>query len=116
MKKALMLFMFCLSISSSLFAQKKTEEKIQKKTEAYIETVESKITLTSEEKEKIKTLKKEHFKKVFQITTEFKGTPELKVKRKESNKEFSAALQEAFGKERAKEIVVASKKKKKKKQ
>lgn len=111
MKKIILFLVFTVSISGTLFAQKN----IDKKVNAYVKTIESKTTLTAEEKTKILELKKEHLISIAQVTKDFKGKPEFKEKRKESNKKFSAALVEAFGKERAKEIKVASKKKKKKK-
>ena len=115
MKKVILFFVFSIVLSGSLFAQKGADKKIQKRIDSYISLVESKITLTKEEKEKLIVLKTEQTKSSFQITAEHKGTPELKVKRKESNKKYSLALTEAFGKERAKEIVKASKRKKKNK-
>ena len=115
MKKVLVFLVFSVVLSSSLFAQKNGDKKIQKRVDSYVEAVESKITLSKEEKEKLIVLKTEQTKSSFQIIAEHKGTPELKVKRKESNKKYSLALKEAFGKERAKEIVKASKRKKKNK-
>ena len=115
MKKIILFLVLSVVVSGSLFAQKNADKKIQKRTDAYVTLVESKITLTEEEKEKLIELKKEHTKSSFQITAEYKGKPELKAKRKESNKKFSAALKKAFGKERAQEIVKASKKNKKNK-
>lgn len=115
MKKIILFLVLSVVVSGSLFAQKNADKKIQKSTDAYIAKVESKITLTEEEKEKLIVLKTEHTKSSFQITSNYKGTPELKVKRKESNKKYSKALKDAFGKERALEITKASKKKKKKK-
>lgn len=115
MKNIILFLVFSISISSSLFAQKNANNKLQKRTDAYVQAVEGKITLTSEEKEKIISLKKEHLTSFFKISTDYKGKPELKEKRKEANKQFSAALNEAFGKERAKEIINASKKNNKKK-
>ena len=73
------------------------------------------VTLTAQEKTKILALKKEHMISFAEITKKFKGKPEFKEKRKASNKKFSKALTEAFGKERALEISKAAKKDKKKK-
>tara|TARA_R110001592_G_scaffold282614_2_gene550374 strand:- start:957 stop:1307 length:351 start_codon:yes stop_codon:yes gene_type:complete len=115
MKKVILFLVFSVVVSGSLFAQKNADKKLQRHTDAYITRVESKITLSKEEKEKLIVLKNEHTKSSFQITSEHKGTPELKVNRKENNKKFSLALKEAFGKERAQEIKKASKRKKKKK-
>lgn len=115
MKKVILFLVFSIAMSSSIFAQKKMDKKIQQRTDSYIEAVESKITLSSEEKAKIIVLKKEHLKTVFQISADYKGKPELKEKRKESNKMFNKSITKAFGKERAKEIINASKKVKKKK-
>ncbi|MEO9570717.1 MAG: hypothetical protein ABJH82_01230 [Polaribacter sp.] len=112
MRKLVILLVFTLTMSSSLFAQKN----IDKKVNAYVETIESKIQLSSKEKETLKTLKVAHMKATSEISKNYeKGTPELKEKRKENNKKFTKALTEAFGKEKAKEITSASKKKKKKK-
>mgnify|MGYP003648890516 FL=1 len=115
MKKVILFLVFSVVVSGSLFAQKNADKKLQKRTDAYIARVESKITLSKEEKEKLIVLKNEHTKSSFQITSEHKGTPELKVKRKERKMQFSKSLTEAFGKKRAKEIKKASKRKKKKK-
>lgn len=111
MKKIILFLVFAITLSSSLIAQKNVDKKVN----AYVKTIESKTTLTSEEKTKILALKKEHLISIAQVTKDFKGKPEFKEKRKESNKKFSVALVKAFGKERAKEIKAASKKKKKKK-
>ncbi|WP_298946197.1 hypothetical protein [uncultured Polaribacter sp.] len=111
MKKIILFLVFTISISGTLFAQKN----IDKKVNAFVKTIESKTTLTSKEKTKILELKKEHLISIAQVTKDFKGKPEFKEKRKESNKKFSAALVEAFGKERAKEVMKAAKKKKGKK-
>jgi hypothetical protein len=115
MKKVILFLVFSVVISGSLFAQKNAGKKLQKRTDAYIALVESKISLSKEEKEKLIVLKTEHTKSSSQINAEFKGTPELKVKRKESNKKFSLALKKAFGKERSQEIMKAAKRKKKNK-
>jgi hypothetical protein len=112
MKKVLLFIVFTLVMSSSLFAQKNIEKKVN----TYVETVASKITLSSKEKEPLITLKFAQMLSAFEISKKYKkGTPELKEQRKESNKKFSKALAKAFGKERAQEIKKASKKKKKKK-
>ena len=115
MKKVLVFLVFSVVLSSSLFAQKNGDKKIQKRVNSYVEAVESKITLSKEEKEKLIVLKTEQTKSSSEITAQYKGTPELKAKRKESNKEYSKALSKAFGKDRAKEIISASKKNKKNK-
>jgi hypothetical protein len=112
MKKVILFLAFTVAMSSSLFAQKNLDKKV----DAYVETVASKIALSSKEKETLKTLKVVHMKATLVINKKYeKGTSELKEGRKESNKKFSKALIEAFGKERALEIKKASKKKKKKK-
>lgn len=117
MKKSILLLVFTVTISSSLFAQKNQDKKIQKNVDTYMEIVESKITLFSEEKEKITELKTEHTKAYIEITNKYKGktdlTEEKKQAIKEINKKYSQSLIEAFGKERAKEIKEASKKEKK---
>ena len=114
MKKALLFLVFTVAISGSLFAQKNQDKKIQKKVDAYIETVESKITLSSEEKEKITELKTAHTEASLKIIAKYKSKTELteekKQARKDLNKKFSKSLIEAFGKERAQEIKKASKK------
>jgi len=116
MKKLIILLVFSLAINSSIFAQKSQEQKIERKVLAYIEAVESKTTITSEEKETITVLKKEHLNAIAEIGEKYeKGSDDLKAKRKESNKKYSKALSKAFGKERAKEIISASKKNKKNK-
>ena len=112
MKKVLLFLAFTVAMSGSLFAQKNLEKKVN----TYVETVASKITLSSKEKETLKTLKTAQMQSAFEINKKYeKGTPELKEQRKVSNKEFSKALIKAFGKERAQEIKKASKKNKKKK-
>ncbi|REE08740.1 hypothetical protein DFQ09_106207 [Winogradskyella pacifica] len=112
MKRTILLLVFTIALTSSLFAQKNTDKKVN----AYIETVESKITLTDEEKATLITLKTAHANAVSEINGKYeKGSEELKAKRKENNKEFSKGLNSAFGKERAKEIKAASKKNKAKK-
>ncbi|WP_055444443.1 hypothetical protein [Lacinutrix himadriensis] len=108
MKKAILLLVFSLAVFSSSFAQK-----AEKKVNAYIEAVESKTTLTSQEKETLIALKTKHVEATSEISQNYeKGSEELKAKRKESNKAFSQALKDAFGKERAQEIKAASKKEK----
>jgi len=108
MKKVILLFVFSLAVCSSSFAQK-----IEKKVNAYITAVESKTTLTSQEKETLITLKTKHAEAIADISANYeKGSDELKAKRKESNKAFSQGLKDAFGKERAQEIKSASKKEK----
>ncbi|MFD1016063.1 hypothetical protein [Winogradskyella rapida] len=110
MKKTILLLVFSIALSSSLFAQ----QDVDKKVEAYITRVESKITLTSEEKATLITLNTEHAKAGLEINDTYeKGSEELKAKRKENNKRYGKALKEAFGKERAKEIKMAAKKNKK---
>ena len=111
MRKELVLLVFTLTMSSSLFAQKNIDKKVTN----FVKKIESKITLTAQEKTKILALKKEHMISFAEITKKFKGKPEFKEKRKASNKKFSKALTEAFGKERALEISKAAKKDKKKK-
>lgn len=112
MKKVILFLVFSVVISSSLFAQKNQDKKVN----AYVEAVESKTTLTSKEKETIIALKTVHVKATSEINEKYeKGSEELKEKRRESNKEFSKSLTKAFGKQRAKEIMNASKKKKKNK-
>ena len=112
MKKIVVLLIFSLAINSSLFAQKNLDKKVN----SYVETVESKTTLTSKEKETITAFKKTHLMAIAEISKNYeKGSSELKEKRRESNKQFSKSLTEAFGKQRAKEIVSASKKNKKNK-
>ena len=117
MKKAILFLVFTVAISGSLFAQKNQDEKIQKRVDTYIETVESKITLSNEEKEKIIELKTAHTEASLKIIAKYKGKTELaeekKQARKELNKGFNKSLVEAFGKERAKEIRTAAKKAKK---
>lgn len=110
MKKIILFLVFTVTISGSLFAQKNVDKRVN----AFVKTIESKTTLTSEEKYKILELKKEHLISIAQITKEFKGKPEFKKKRKEANKTFNTALVNSFGKDRAKEIKVASKKNKNK--
>ncbi|SDS22780.1 hypothetical protein SAMN05216503_2384 [Polaribacter sp. KT25b] len=113
MKKVILFLVFSLVLSGSLFAQKNIEKKVN----TYVETVASKITLSSKEKETLKTLKVAQMQSAFEINKKYeKGTPELKEQRKASNKDFSKALIKAFGKERAQEIKKASKKNKKKKE
>ena len=112
MKKVIIFLVFSIAISSSLFAQKSEDKKTQKRVDAYIETIESKITLSNEEKEKIIALKKEHTKTFFEIKSEYQDIAEQKEKRKENNKKFNASLKEAFGKERSQEIKKAAKKEK----
>jgi len=112
MKKVLLFLIFTVTMSGSLFAQKNLDKKV----DAYVETVASKVQLSSKEKETLKTLKVVHMKAALEISKKYeKGTPGLKEGRKESNKQFSKALIEAFGKERALEIKKASKKNKNKK-
>ena len=112
MKKVILFLVFSVVLSGSLFAQKKIEKKVN----TYVETVASKITLSSKEKETLKTLKVAQMQSSLEINKKYeKGTPELKEQRKASNKEFSKALIKAFGKERAQEIKKAAKRKKKKK-
>ena len=116
MKKTIVLLVFSIAMCSSLFAQKNADKKIDQKVSAYVEAVESKLTLTSEEKETLITIKEAQVKASFEINAKYeKGSEELKEKRKESNKEFSKSLNKAFGKDRAKEIKLASRKNKKKK-
>ncbi|MEH1006471.1 hypothetical protein VDP25_01915 [Winogradskyella sp. ECml5-4] len=111
MKKTILFVVFSIAMCTSLFAQKNVDKKVN----AYVEAVESKITLTSEEKATLITLKEAHVKAVSEVNEKYeKGSEELKAKRKESNKEFSKSLNKAFGKERAKEIKNASKKNKSK--
>jgi len=112
MKKLILFLVFTITLSSSLFAQKNTEKKIN----TYIETVASKVQLSSKEKDALKTLKVAHMKATLEVSEKYeKGSVELKEARKENNKKFSKGLVDAFGKERAQEIKKASKKKKKKK-
>lgn len=114
MKKLITFLVFSVAISSSLFAQKNQDKKVAKRVATYIETIESKISLSSEEKTQITTFKKAHTEALFKINEEHKDNAALKKeKRKEINKKFSTALKEAFGKDRSKEIIKASKKKKK---
>ncbi|WP_405562462.1 hypothetical protein [Polaribacter sp. Asnod6-C07] len=113
MKKIILFLVFTVAMISSSFAQKNIEKKVN----TYVETVASKITLSSKEKETLKTLKAAQMQSAFEINKKYeKGTPELKEQRKASNKDFSKALIKAFGKERAQEIRKAAKKKKKKKE
>jgi hypothetical protein len=113
MKKVILFLVFSVVLSGSLFAQKNIEKKVN----TYVETVASKITLSSKEKETLKTLKTAQMQSAYEINKKYeKCTPELKEQIKVSNKDFSKALIKAFGKERAKEIRKAAKKKKKKKE
>ena len=116
MKKSILLLVFSIVMSSSLFAQKNMDAKVDKKVNTYIERVESKITLTSEEKETLTTLIITHTKASFETNKNFeKGSEELKAKRKENNQKYGKSLNKAFGKERAKEIRIAGKNNKGKK-
>ena len=116
MKKTILLLVFSIALSSSVFAQKNSGAKIDKRVNAYIETVESKITLTDKEKATLISLRKAHATSLYEINEKYeKGSEELKEQRKLNNKEFSSSLTKAFGKERAKEIKNASKKNKNKK-
>ncbi|MFD2542314.1 hypothetical protein ACFSSB_08285 [Lacinutrix gracilariae] len=110
MKKTILLLVFSIALSSSVFAQ----SDVDKKVESYIARVESKLTLTSEEKETLVALNTEHAKATLEINDTYeKGSEELKAKRKANNQKYGKALKEAFGKERAKEIKMAAKKNKK---
>lgn len=112
MKKRLLFLASFIAISGSLFAQQNLDKKVNQ----YIERVEAKISLTSEEKETLKTLNSELLTASLEISKNYeKGSEELKAKRKENNKKYGKALIEAFGAERAKEIKNAARKKKKKK-
>ena len=116
MKKTILFLVFSIALSSSLFAQKDLDKKVDKKVNAYIEIVESKLPLSTEEKKTLVLLKKAHVKATFEINEKYeKGTAALKDKRKANNKKFSKSLSKAFGKERAQEIKEASKKDKTKK-
>ena len=115
-KTILLLVVFSIAISSSVFAQKKSDQKIDKKVNAYIERVESKLTLTNEEKETLTALNEAHVKATLEINEKYeKGSEELKAKRKENNKTYGKSLKDAFGSERAKEIKNAARKNKKNK-
>ena len=59
MKKLILFLVLSIVVSGSLFAQKNQDKKIEKRVNAYVEAIESKITLSSEEKEKIIALKKQ---------------------------------------------------------
>ena len=108
--KKIIFFFFSIAFSSSLLAQKNVDKKLN----TYLEIIEGKITLTSTEKTKILELKKDHLISLTQVIKNYKGKPGFGEKRKKINRKFNAALVEAFGKERVKEINTASKKKKKK--
>jgi hypothetical protein len=113
MKKTILLFVFSIAMCSSLFAQENSNKKIAERVNSYIETIESKITLTDEEKKTIVTLKEAHAVAFMEIKEKYeKGSEEQKEKRKENNKEFSKSLNKALGKDRAKEIISAAKKNK----
>ena len=113
MKKTIVLLVFSIAMCSSLFAQKNSDKKIDKRVNSYLETVESKITLSDEEKNTLITLRKAHAIAFYEIKEKYEqGSAENKEKRRENNREFSKSLNKAFGKARAKEIINASRKNK----
>ena len=113
MKKSILLLVFTIVMSSSLFAQKNMDSKIDTKVTTYIERVESKITLTDQEKETLIALITKHAKASLELNKVYeKGSEELKAERKENNKRYSRSLRDTFGAERAKEIKIASRKNK----
>ena len=118
MKKIIVLLVFTVAISNSLFAQKNQGKKTEKKINAYIEAIESKLTLTVEEKVKIIALKTESIEVSNELSKRYKGKTELKEEKKAAKKEikknYSKSLIEAFGKDRANEIRMRLKKVKRK--
>lgn len=93
-------------------AQSNYEKKLDGNVKSYMSKVESKIELSSAEKEKLYELKKTHTVSFWKVNKEYKNSPDLVGKKKEVNVAFVKSLDNTFGKERAREIKIAAKRKK----
>ena len=113
MKKSLLTLMVGLLISASTMAQSKSEKKIEKRANAAVEKVQATVKLSEEEKVKYFEIQKTQLINRAEVPKGLKQSDpdKFKEKVKESRKQFTKNLMDAFGKKRGKEILEASKKK-----